>query len=289
MPPSAATSQYPLPSCVVAMPTMGALSADGARAPVEAGVAVGEDAAVGGHEPVALAVGRRRHADDRLVQVRRRPWSRRTGRRRRRTRRRRARRASTPWRRAWWPWRRSVPAAARRPRSPRRWRRRRRRRRRPRWPAGSRCRRAWPTPEKTGELSGWGMSGAVGLDAAEADHAAVVVDVRPRGRAGRDAAAAEREHRRCDQRGDGDDRQTRRPSAASGGARSLSSPAPPGPPSAHDSSILHAALRAATGTWRLRSRYELPVQRGCRPDRVAGRSRRTPVGGSTRTHGRMGA
>ena len=59
-----------MPSCVAAMPTMGSLSADAARAPVEAGVAVGEDAAVGGDEPVALAVGRGRHADDGLVQVR---------------------------------------------------------------------------------------------------------------------------------------------------------------------------------------------------------------------------
>ena len=36
---------------------------------VEAGVAEGEDAAVGGEEPVALAVGGGGHPDDRLVQV----------------------------------------------------------------------------------------------------------------------------------------------------------------------------------------------------------------------------
>ena len=34
-------------------------------------VAEGEDAAVGGHQPVAVAVGSRRHADDRLVEVNR--------------------------------------------------------------------------------------------------------------------------------------------------------------------------------------------------------------------------
>src|SRR5258706_540625 len=39
-----------------------------ARGPEEAGVAEGEDAAVGGHEPVAVAGGRGRHAHDRLVQ-----------------------------------------------------------------------------------------------------------------------------------------------------------------------------------------------------------------------------
>ncbi len=36
--------------------------------PVEAGVAVGEDAAIRGHQPVAPAVGCGRHAHDRLVQ-----------------------------------------------------------------------------------------------------------------------------------------------------------------------------------------------------------------------------
>ena len=36
---------------------------------VEAGVAEGEDAAVGGHQPVALAVGRGGHAHDGLVEV----------------------------------------------------------------------------------------------------------------------------------------------------------------------------------------------------------------------------
>ena len=51
------------------MPTIGLFSwREPARA-VEAGVAVVEDPAVGGHQPVALAVGGGRHADDRLVQL----------------------------------------------------------------------------------------------------------------------------------------------------------------------------------------------------------------------------
>ena len=47
------------------------VEAQAARAAVEASVAVGEDATVGRDEPVALAVGRRGHADDGLVEVRR--------------------------------------------------------------------------------------------------------------------------------------------------------------------------------------------------------------------------
>ena len=46
------------------MPTMGWLSAMAARRAVEGGVAVGEDATVGGDQPVALAVGGRRHPHD---------------------------------------------------------------------------------------------------------------------------------------------------------------------------------------------------------------------------------
>ena len=42
---------------------------EAAGAAVELRVAVGEDAAVGGHQPVAAAVGRRRHADHGLVQT----------------------------------------------------------------------------------------------------------------------------------------------------------------------------------------------------------------------------
>ena len=48
---------------------MGWLSVDAARGAVEVGVAEGEDAAVGRHEPVAVAVGRGGHADDGLVEV----------------------------------------------------------------------------------------------------------------------------------------------------------------------------------------------------------------------------
>ncbi len=40
-----------------------------AHRPVEGGVAEGEEAAVGGHQPVALAVGRGGHAHHRLVQT----------------------------------------------------------------------------------------------------------------------------------------------------------------------------------------------------------------------------
>ena len=42
---------------------------DGARRAVEPGVAVGEDAAVGGDQPVAPAVGGRGHAHDRLIEM----------------------------------------------------------------------------------------------------------------------------------------------------------------------------------------------------------------------------
>ena len=47
---------------------MGLVQVDGAGRAVERGVAVAEDAAVGGDEPVAVAVGRRGHADDGLAQ-----------------------------------------------------------------------------------------------------------------------------------------------------------------------------------------------------------------------------
>ena len=50
------------------MPTIGALSASAALGAVEPGVTEGEDAAVGGDLPVAAAVGRRRHADDRAFE-----------------------------------------------------------------------------------------------------------------------------------------------------------------------------------------------------------------------------
>ena len=50
------------------MPTIGWFSGWAGRAE-ERGVAEGEDAAVGGDEPVAVAGGRGGHADDRLVQL----------------------------------------------------------------------------------------------------------------------------------------------------------------------------------------------------------------------------
>ena len=51
------------------MPTMGALRWMAAGGAVEPGVAEGEDAAVGGHQPVAAAVGGGRHAHDGGVEV----------------------------------------------------------------------------------------------------------------------------------------------------------------------------------------------------------------------------
>src|SRR5436190_30612 len=74
IPPSVATSQYPLPVGVVVMPTIGLASLmlpierSKGRA-LELRVPEGEDPAVLGHEPVALARVRRRHADDRLGQL----------------------------------------------------------------------------------------------------------------------------------------------------------------------------------------------------------------------------
>ena len=47
---------------------MGLLRVTAAGRAVEAGVAEGEDPAVGGHQPVALAVGGRGHAHDGLVE-----------------------------------------------------------------------------------------------------------------------------------------------------------------------------------------------------------------------------
>ena len=78
-------------------------------------VAEGEDAAVGGHQPVAVAVGGGRHAHHRLGEPDGRPWSR--GRRRRRRRRCRRRRppTSSRRRRGWWP---SRPRAWRAPLRP---------------------------------------------------------------------------------------------------------------------------------------------------------------------------
>ena len=68
MPPSAATSQYPLPSGVAAMPTIGLVEVRRAHGAVELGVAEGEDAAVERAQPVALGVRRGRHGHDRPLQ-----------------------------------------------------------------------------------------------------------------------------------------------------------------------------------------------------------------------------
>ena len=68
MPPSEATSQYPLPPGVAAMADDRRVQRLAAPRAEEAGVAVVEDAPVGGHEPISAAVVGRRHADDRLVQ-----------------------------------------------------------------------------------------------------------------------------------------------------------------------------------------------------------------------------
>ena len=70
MPPSEATSQYPSPSAVSAIPTIGLLRC---REPVEPWNlcrAVGEDPAVGRHEVVAVAGRHHGHADDGLVEHR---------------------------------------------------------------------------------------------------------------------------------------------------------------------------------------------------------------------------
>ena len=50
------------------MPTTGSCQHDCTGRTVEAGVAVGEDAAVGGHQPVAVPVRRAGHAHHRLVE-----------------------------------------------------------------------------------------------------------------------------------------------------------------------------------------------------------------------------
>src|SRR5664280_2648604 len=85
-PPSEATSQYPPVLVSLAVLTTGLfrtrspigggrdahhrlVQGVAAHRPVEAGVAEGEDTAVGGDLPVALAVRRRRHAHDRLVEM----------------------------------------------------------------------------------------------------------------------------------------------------------------------------------------------------------------------------
>ena len=51
------------------MPTIGLVERLAAHGAVEGGIAVGEDAAVGGHQPVAAAVRRCGHSDHRLVQM----------------------------------------------------------------------------------------------------------------------------------------------------------------------------------------------------------------------------
>src|ERR1700721_1435276 len=64
MPPSEATSQYPLP------PGHGGDRRFAPHGAEEAGVTEGEDPATGGHEPVAPTVGRRHDVGDRGVEGR---------------------------------------------------------------------------------------------------------------------------------------------------------------------------------------------------------------------------
>ena len=68
-PPSLATSQYPWPSVVGAIPTIGAFRCWPPMEPSNGSVAEGEDAAVRPDEPVTLAVGRRGNPDDGRVEV----------------------------------------------------------------------------------------------------------------------------------------------------------------------------------------------------------------------------
>ena len=95
-PPSEPTSQYPPPSGVAAMPTIGARGSRAAPRSVEAGVTEREDAAVGADQPVPTTVRGGGHADDRLRQLRSRPPIRSSRRHRTRRRRRRRRPSCTP-------------------------------------------------------------------------------------------------------------------------------------------------------------------------------------------------
>ena len=63
---------WPAPPCRAGAPSAhgddGRVERQATRRAVEDGIAVAEDATVGGHQPVAPAVGRAQHADDRLVE-----------------------------------------------------------------------------------------------------------------------------------------------------------------------------------------------------------------------------
>ena len=67
-PPSAATSQYPRPSGVGAIPTTGALSGGSAHRAVEGRIAEAEHPSVGRHQPVPATVGGRSDPDHRSVE-----------------------------------------------------------------------------------------------------------------------------------------------------------------------------------------------------------------------------
>ncbi len=94
------------------MPTMGLFSGVRPRRAVEGGVAEGEDAAVGGHQPVAVPARRGGHAHDGHVQRDPPRRSRRTGRSRSRRCRRRRRRSGTRCTRSHRRSRRSRPGSA---------------------------------------------------------------------------------------------------------------------------------------------------------------------------------
>ena len=73
MPPSDATSQYPPPWGMAAIPTIGAARAVAPMDPKNCASPKAKMPAVRRHEPVAAAVGRRCHADDGRGEVSRPP------------------------------------------------------------------------------------------------------------------------------------------------------------------------------------------------------------------------
>ena len=149
---------------------MGSFERGPARAAVERGVAEGEDAAVGRHQPVAAAVGCRRHADDGLVERGFRPCCRRTGRRRRRRHPRRAPPASSPWPSGVAAMATMGPCSGRSPSDPSKVASPK-----AKTPPSALASQYPPpsgvaSPVSTGELRGSGMAGAPSVHAAEPDH-----------------------------------------------------------------------------------------------------------------------
>ena len=67
MPPSAATNQYP-PLPITGDAHHRSVEV-GPPAEPEGGITEGEDASIGGHQPVALSVGRRSHSHDGCVEM----------------------------------------------------------------------------------------------------------------------------------------------------------------------------------------------------------------------------